>query len=239
MPFPEQHQYLTIIGDCYGATERWQFGLRLSDGGVSNQVTAEAVSDDIQRWWQATAPYNTVVDGFGPSSTHRLTEVKCARIQPDGTYPPTDASYSHFYLPPIAGDQTPPAGQLPQGTVCVTLTTAVPRGLASKGRIYLPGSSRYVPQSDGLITSTNANAIAASIKRLINEINANTEVGNVMIYSRGKGVPTYDAQHKRVEYTYPNPGASRPVTGVRVGRVVDTQRRRRRSLAETYQVQTL
>lgn len=233
MPFPEQHQYLTVIGDAYNAAERWQFGLRLSDGGVSNQATAEAISDDVETWWRANSPYSSGTDKLGSLNTHRLTEVKVARIQPDGTYPLDDPSYSHFYLPPIVGTDIPGDGTVPQATIAVTLTTGVPRGYASKGRIYLPPTSTAKPQADGLIPAAFAGIVAASMVRLINAINANTVVGNVMIYSRGKGVPSFDADHNRVEYTYPNPGASRPVTGVRVGRVVDTQRRRRRSLPET------
>lgn len=239
MPYPEQHQYMTVIGDAYGGTERWQFGMRLSDGGVSNQETALAISDDVQRWWTEAAPYVGGTDSFGSVNTHRLTELKVARIGVDGTYPANEVSYSHFYLPPIVGLYAPVAGQLPQGSVCVTLTTALPRGLASKGRVFLPPSTRYAPQADGLMTAAAATQLAKCMQRFINEINANAVVGNVMIYSRGKGVAAYDAQHKRVEYTYPNPGASQPVTGVRVGRVIDTQRRRRRQLNELPQVQPL
>lgn len=232
MGYPNQHQYLTVIGDSYGSTERWQFGLRISDGGVSNQVTAEAVADDIEAWWRGTTGYVSSTQ-FLPSSTHRLTELKCARIGTDGQYPDGQASYSHFYLPPIAGLGTPPAGQTPQSTVAVTLTTAVPRGLASKGRIFLPPSQRYQPATaDGLLSTADATSIRQSIIVLINAINANTEVGNVQVFSRGKGEASYNAVKKRVEYTYPNTGAVNNVTGVRVGRVVDTQRRRRRSLAE-------
>lgn len=237
--YPNQHQYLTIIGDSYSSTERWQFGLRISDGGVSNQVTAEAVSDDVEAWWRGTTGYVSSTS-FLPSSTHRLTELKCARIGVDGTYPDNEVSYSHFYLPPIAGTGTPPAGQTPQSTIAVTLTTPVPRGLASKGRIYLPPSQRYQPlAADGLLSTADANSIAQSVRVLINAINANTEVGNVQIFSKGKGVPTYNSTRNRIEYTYPNAGAVNNVSGVRVGRVVDTQRRRRRSLNESPQVAAL
>jgi hypothetical protein len=233
MPFPEQHQYMTVIGDCYGSAERWQFGMRLTDGGVSNQVTAEAISDDVEAWWRGTTGY-TSSNQFLPISTHRLTELKVARIQPDGTYPDTDPSYSHFYVPPIVGPAIPKDGTVPQNTIAVTLTTALPRGYASKGRIYLPPSQLYVVTTGtGLIPVTYADQIRDSIRILINAINANTVVGNVAIYSRGKGVPTFNSVKNRIEYTYPNPGASNVVTGVRVGRVVDTQRRRRRSLPET------
>lgn len=239
MTFPHRHQYVTVIGDCYGATERWQFGFRLDPMGPGNQSVADAVAGYVEQWWRSTTPYTAGVDTFQPSNTHRLTEVKVAAIDPDGTYPADIPSASHFYPAPIVGDFTPPTGQSAQQTMCVTLTTALPRGLASKGRIFLPPSYWYKPGSDGLMTAADALKVGKSIQRLINAINADSLVGLVSIFSRGRGEASYDAQHKRVEYTYPNPGAVNAVTGVKVGRVVDTQRRRRRALPEGYQLQPL
>ena len=239
MPFPQTHHYVSVIGDAFGGVERWQFGFRLTPGGVSNEATALAIADDVEAWWRPTAPYGAG-NIFNSCANRRLTEVKVATIQPDGTYPDDQPSYSHFYLPPIAGQSQSPAGSTPQDTLAVTLTTALPRGYASKGRIYLPTSSDYVPQqADGLITAAVATSIATSVKTLINTINANAVVGNVAIYSRGRGVPSFDAERNRIEYTYPNPGAVNNVTGVRVGRVIDTQRRRRRQLVEGYVTDTV
>lgn len=237
MPFPAQHQYMTVIGDAYGGTERWQFGMRLTDGGVSNEVTALAIADDVEKWWVGTGDQG--MNAFSPADTHRLTELKVARIGIDGTYPEGEASYSHFYLPPLVGGAARLAGASAQQTMCVTLTTALPRGYASKGRVYLPPSGRMVTGADGLITADAALEIANSVWNLITDINANAVVGNVAIFSRGRGVPSYDAENNRIEYTFPNPGAVQNVTGVRCGRVIDTQRRRRRQLVENYATEDL
>lgn len=230
MPYPVQHQYMTVIGDCYGGTEKWQFGMRLTDGGVSNEETALAISDDVEAWWLGTGANDYVT-----LNTHRLVELKVARIGVDGKYPDGEVAYSHFYLPPIAGQVAPQAfaNPLPQSTIACTLTTAVPRGLASKGRIFCPPSAQQALGADGRIPEGNAQNIAASVRDFINAINANTVVGNIAIFSRGKGVGTYDPVKNKIIYTYPNPGAFNVVTGVSVGRVVDTQRRRRRSMAES------
>lgn len=239
--FEYQHFYLSIIGDCYTAAEKWQFGLRGlgTDGVVTNQQVAEAAAPIVQAWWQQTGAF-TSPNNFEAPNTHRLTELKVAQIDLDGTYIDGTYSYSHFYLPPIAGGATKRDGQSAQQTIAATLLTAVPRGLASKGRIYLPPSWHYIPQStDGLIPSGDASALANSVKTLINQLNALPDFGPVMVMSKGKGVPSYNATKHRVEYDYPNPGASNAVTAVRVGRVVDTQRRRRRSLPETPVVTTL
>jgi hypothetical protein len=227
MPYPNTHMYLTVHGDAYGATEQWQFGLRLTDGGVSGQVTADAASGPVQSWW------SNVNNGF--IATHRLTSIKCAQIDVDGHYPPTVISGEHFYVPPVAGPTAWASNQqaIPQNSICVTLTTAVPRGHASKGRVFLPPQIFDV-QADGLLIATDAATIAQGFRDLIAALNAQTVIGNVIVASRGKGVRSVDDKGK-VTYTFPNPGAQNNVTGVAVGRVVDTQRRRRRSLTESRQ----
>jgi len=237
--FAAQHQYMTVIGGLYSGPETWQFGLRITDGGVSNEVTALAIAPIVEAWWRGTG--YTGLDEYGPSSYIKLTELKVARIRPDGTYPPAEVAYSHFYLPPIVGGIVGFPAPHAQLTTCITLTTAVPRGLASKGRIYLPASSKMVDiaAADGRMTQNNANVLAASVARLIASINANAVVGNVQVMSKGKGVPVDNPAKHRYDYTFPNPGVSNNVTGTRCGRVVDTQRRRRRSMIEAPEVATV
>lgn len=238
MGFPAIHHYVTIIGDSYVSAERWQFGFRLSDGGASNQATALAIAPHVENWWRGVAPYgaNNV---FNAVNTHRLTELKVARINTDGSYvtvnpdaTPAPGAYSHFYLPAIAGPNVSKDGTVAQNTVAVTLTTALPRGLASKGRIYLPPSMQYVVSGAGIMSALAAQEIGSSIRTLINLINAEALVGNVQILSKGKGVANWDPVKHKVTYTHPTVGAAQNVTGVRCGRVIDTQRRRRRGLVE-------
>jgi len=238
VPFPLPHHYVTVIGDSFGSTEAWQFGFRLTDGGASNEATALAIAAHVEAWWTPAAPYGAG-NIFNSLATHRLTELKVAKIREDGTYPPDEPSYSHFYLPPIAGQTGKPAGMTAQDTTAVTLTTALPRGLASKGRLYLPPHAQALPDATGLVPAATIDPVMQSIRTLINAINATAVVGNVAVFSRGKGVPTYNADRNRIEYTYPNPGAFNVVTGVSMGRVVDTQRRRRRQLTELPQVAAL
>ena len=233
MPYPNAHGYVSVIGSCYGATEHWQFGFRVDPAPVGNQAMADDLAPLIQAWWHGDSPYTAGVDKLASLNTHTLDEVKVAQVDVDGNYKTDVPSASHLFTTPVVGSQNPNAGQLPQGTVVATLTTALPRGLASKGRIFLPPSGEYIPGTDGRIASGSADHLRDSVLRLIRSINASSLVGNVTVFSRGRGVPTYNATKHRVEYTYPNPGAKNIVTGVRVGRVVDTQRRRRRSLSES------
>lgn len=231
--YPTPYMYVSVIGDSYNAAEKWQFGLKLSDGGISNQVTVDAIWADIQKWWIADSTAYTPSNGFFSLTTHRLTEVKVARILASGKYPPTEASASHFFVPAVAGANPPLAGQIAQGSLVATLTTSLPRGLASKGRVFLPPSARYNTTTSGLISTADATAIADSVRILITALNANPQVGNVQVFSRGKRQRGPDLPNGKRTYTYPNPGAAFNVTGVRVGRVIDTQRRRRRALVES------
>lgn len=232
--YTEQHYYVSVIGDAYSTAEKWQFGFRLRNGPDAIDVVAEAMATTISNWFTdvgATAN----VDQMRFSNAHRLTELKIAKIDTNGLYLDGTESYSHFYATPPTGTVAPLAGELPQNSVAVTLLTAKPRGLASRGRIFLPPSALYAPGTDGRLTVAGATQLATGVKRLINNINTLTNVTSVAVFSKGKGVAAYDATHKRVTYTYPNAGATENVTGVGVGRVVDTVRRRRRQLVENRQ----
>lgn len=229
MPFTSSHYYMTVIGDAYGATDRWQFGLRMTQPAAppGTDVVVNGLWDDVSNWWT-----KSVGAGLFPSNTHRLTEVKVAWINIDGKYPSNFPSASHFFLPPIAGAGTPPAGQVAQNTAAVTLTTAVPRGLAAKGRCFLPPNANLITATDGRMATTQALNLAQSVWDLIKGINADPNVGDVVVMSRGRRLRGPAKPNGQPTYTYPNPGATNIVTGVSCGRVIDTQRRRRRSLIE-------
>lgn len=228
--FTAQHQYVTIHGDFFTGVETWQFGLRISDGGVSNQATADALKATVQNWWQGLGPFIAGEQIQSPASTH-LTELKVARITTAGTYT-AEAAASAFYVPKVNGRATMTTELPTQLATAVTLTTALPRGLGSKGRIFLPALGETYPETDGRMSVNHALVIANSIKRLIMEFNANALVGNVQVMSRGKAVRGPSLPNGQPTYTYPGPGVTNNVTGVRCGRVEDTQRRRRRALTE-------
>jgi hypothetical protein len=220
---------MTVIGDAYSAAEKWQFGLRMIPGALPNDpaTVVEALADDVFNWWTQAG-----TTSLSPVNTHRLTELKVALIGTNGEYVPDTFSVSHFYLPPTAGITAPPAGMTAQNTTAVTLTTAVPRGLASKGRVFLPPNGNMITASDGRIATSSALNLANSFKVLLNGINADTHVGDVVVMSRGRALRGPAKPNGQPTYTYPNPGATNKVTGCSVGRVIDTQRRRRRSLVE-------
>jgi hypothetical protein len=142
-----------------------------------------------------------------------LREAKLAFIGADGRYTRDP------YLVPIAdgaGAGSDQGQTLPQAALAVSLVTER-RGPSGKGRFYLPmpvlpiGFSLLADQAQCQEVAVNA---AQLIANLGNAPGWDVDSGGVVVAST-KGFNT-------------------PVTGVRVGRVVDTIRTRRRSLSESY-----
>lgn len=231
MTFTTQHRYLSVIGAAYNNTEKWQFGLRLTDCPGTNDAIAAAAAPIFKNWWTNLANFAGTQNAGAPN-THELKEIKVATVDVDGTYPPNTVSSSFFYPAATLGPNVPPTAMLPQASVAATLLTAIPRGRGSKGRIFLPPSTWATTGADGRMTPVNAGNIANGVKNFILLLNAEPSIGSVAVMSRGKAAPLPPVLGKRPKYTYPNPGTTAIATSVRVGLVVDTQRRRRRALAE-------
>lgn len=122
------------------------------------------------------------------------------------------------YTTPVIGTTT--IATPPQDSIVVTLTTDKPRGLANKGRIYLPSGFADVQGTDGRISPSAATSIANRFATLMTAINTYC-VSTIGQY--GVGVASSVGA-----------GAFEIVTGVAVGNLIDTQRRRRNRLTETY-----
>lgn len=102
-----------------------------------------------------------------------------------------------------------------QIALVASLGTDVQRGRTSRGRIYIPmGLAPGDVDATGHIAGALAQAVATSTAQLVTDINGAVS-GSVVVFSS-------------IGQIYSE------VDRVMVGDVVDTQRRRRRSLAETY-----
>lgn len=159
------------------------------------------------------------------SSQARLDRVSLNAIGPDGHY--ADPGNPHDFDFPSATAPTGPSAvtSWPQLTTCVSLRTAVSRGLGTHGRVYTP--TALASAATGRVSAGNAASIATSFKDFIVALNAIDQLlvaGNVRV-----GVVS----------NVGSPGPSRIVTNVLVGDVLDTQRRRRNALVETYSAATV
>lgn len=225
-PYDRKHLRITWGGKLPG-NEDWSCSINMAavDGlatitGNNNFIdamdTSGAFLDSV-----ATA----VSDYHTRATTHiaasgKLTYVKVAKIEVDGRYP-ADYNASEHVFSSIGGGGGNEA--IPnQIALAVSLTTDVTRGPAHRGRFYLPVPAAFAVPTDGLISASVATDVTASTRTFLEALSdfpgIDTPVSpEVVVMSRKSGAPR-----------------TREVTGVAVGRVLDTQRRRRRSLPETY-----
>lgn len=208
-PFIAPHLYLQWGGKLPGG-ESWSCGLRMSPTGGGDVASAAAMLPAVKT---AVQTYHTTPN-LNLNARALLSFVKLNAIGTDGRY--MLGTTNEIIVADIGGTGT--AASAPPNQVClaVSLRTAVTRGPASKGRFYLPLPT-YMVASDGRISTVDATSADTATETFIaalNAVDANFKVG---VYSRKAGAP-----------------AQRLVTGARVGRVLDTQRRRRRSLVEAY-----
>ena len=146
---------------------------------------------------------------IGMSQVFRLGWVKLAAIGTDGRYP--EGSEAVLYeTAPLAGSTT--AKHPPQVSLAVTLETGFTRGRAARGRLFLPTTGQDVG-NDGLITAGAAEGVATRTAQFIDDVTDLMAAPALVMSDVGAGT-------------------TRPVEAVSVGRVFDTQRRRRRSLQE-------
>lgn len=225
MAFPFEH-YLLVMGGPLGDSEEWTTSLRISsaDAGATTASEQAALLDLAA----AISPIfaRTSTAGGPMSAKAKLAWLKYNRIGTDGRYV-RSVTNVHDLPAPIAntGAQLYPH----QVAIVATLETSVSRGLAAKGRMFLPSPRFAGVQGDFTLAPADVASAAAWVRDLLDAINTTASVGDVVVMSKG-GVDRDGT---------PRAGVSRPVTGVNVGSVLDTMRSRRGKLVETRQSEAL
>jgi hypothetical protein len=204
--------------------------------GVEQHVTtmrlvgnagSELGDDEAQAFMANLEPaLRTYITGGGFHSGYRVTWMKLNNIGPDGKYVSKTNTNRRDFVTVMNGGST--SGHPAQIALACTLTTTAQRGLASKGRFYQGGLglSGYTPATaDGLISATQAADFGNRCKTLLEAINNNPGLD--------ANFGGYDV-HIVSDGGLSGVGVARKVTGIKVGRVLDTQRRRRGSLVENY-----
>lgn len=222
MPYPGQFHRLVLIGELYTDTFNTTLAIvpsALGELGMPavGTSTLTAVAGIVSAWWNNA----TAGAGSGAIQAARLTGIKLNRIGIDGRYV-DPVTMEHTYPTAIAGINS--AVVAPQLAVVATLRTAIERGRASKGRMYLPPTQAIsaLVAGDGRSSAAQALQQANGVKALITSLNSTyTAIGRVGVAS--------DAGAGRFEH----------VTAVSVGRVPDTMRSRRSTQDEDYQTVTV
>lgn len=212
---------VTLSGTMFGGTEEWSTGFFLGQEGSDAADLNQLGLDVIRNAWTT---FFTAA-GSQVNSAYRFTQAKSATIGVDGKTIEGTVQYS-YPTGTISGGvatNTHP----PQCALVVTLLSDRPRGKASKGRMYLPGFSGNITSS-GKADATQIGTVATNLKTFFDALVGNFDITDQLILAaKGTGaLPALTAQNDYVET-------------IRVGDVVDTQRRRRNGLAEVYTSRTL
>lgn len=195
-----------------GKSEIWTTGIRIAQGSGGNfgflddpQAWVTAFAVKLRTWFQLTAN--------GMASSAKLEWVKCNNIRPDGTY--KDAITHQATVTPTAGGAAT-VGVPSYCSVAITLETGLVRGLAARGRIYLPNYT-YVA-TGAQISAGDVTAVLGAGKNLMDAILttsiASAVVGPVVASKVGTG-------------------AIRSLTGLSVDNIYDVQRRRKNRAQST------
>lgn len=208
--------HVTLIGTAWSGQEEWQTGFYMGsptqDAAVPTQLFADAVRDAWITFFSSQE--GNISSGF------KFTTAKCARLLKNGLYD-GEAVESHAAAT-VSGGAISSTPMPPQVSLVATLIAGSGKGLAGKGRMYLPGVNAAIDGTGHIISPAPQN-IATKLSEFFNAINGSFDApGEVINVSRG---------HK----AQLGLGARNvPVNGIRVGNVYDTQRRRRNQLAEQY-----
>jgi hypothetical protein len=160
------------------------------------------------------AAYKDAINVFHMASTMSsaatCTFVKFNKIDPlTGHYANLTDSFTYIQVAGIVGSGSITHAQL---SLACTILTNRARGRGSKGRIF-PPVAQMTPDSSGYVSTSTRDALSASFKTLVNSVNAASISGRVVVFSKIQQSVT-------------------DVNAIEVGRVMDVQTRRRRSLLE-------
>lgn len=219
------HFLLSFGGTLAADQEQWANNIRLGPplGGTFGAITnPEGALDDIET--DLRTLFGT--PNMGASSDVKVRWIKLNEIGPDGRYANQSETHAKYLegTEVFAGPGTPSLP--PQCSVAVSWTTGRSRGPGSKGRVFVPRPSFGVDPA-GRISSATVATMVTAWTTFIQNLN---------------NWPGLDWPNSPVAVVASNVGAPGPmeqITGVRIGDVMDTQRRRRESIVETYQVGTV
>lgn len=213
MTFANEHVVLQWGGAMPGP-EIWSNSLRMNKINPSadplpsqadlNTALQGSFSTALTNFWLA-------IDNFVGTAT-TLKFFKANRVGVDGKY--IDPTTNEKNMGGLTGQGgTNRQNQLGQ---VVTWTTAIARGRASKGRIFTPCNLFVIDATTGQIPIADAQTIANAAKAFITALN--TAAAPLLL--------------EAAVMSNVGTGVSQEITGTKVGRVTDTQRRRRNKAIE-------
>lgn len=215
MAYPYSFIKLTFGGDLNNTDEVWACGFHIGkESANTTQNDLENIgSVQLQVIWDAIDNFHSSADNAVPRDM-RLQWVKMAAIGTNGKYLGTPVE--HIYPSAQTGSST--ASFIPSTAVVYTLVADKFKDPGKYNRFYLPTT----PPSATLqhkLTSAQTQARATSLANFINDINAALAV---------------EFAGLRVRVVSQKTNIYRQVSSIRVGDIIDVQRRRRNALRESY-----
>lgn len=211
---------------------------RVTFGGANQQIPGEI--------WSCNVNVQRPAPDFGPlldheaylnaiqaaltawfvSSTNKISNVatlayvKANAIGTDGKYSDPTVTHQHNYTSTIVGGSAPSAmwGLLSFAT---SWTTARMRGVGSHGRVYLPNYTLPPAANGGVTIDVTAQSLLLTAGKGLLTVLASSGATLCEPIVASKGGKS-------------GGGINSKITGVRIGNVVDVQRRRKNALLETY-----
>lgn len=223
--------FLLAWGGTLHGSEIWSNSVRMARPleeplGPPDDATMEDALDDV------TADIRNFISTGTFHGQLRLTWVKFNRINSLGLYEQSGKTYERILTGAAGFAQG--AGQsttynVPQASVAVSLRTARDRGVGSAGRFFLPGVAAAASvASDGRLTTAQQTSLNTAVQAFLNNLN-NWPLDDAFWGDAGSAPRLVIASPGGRNHPE---GLNEPVTQAGVGRVVDTQRRRRNDLSE-------
>lgn len=221
-PFATAHVLIQWGGKLPGG-EQWSCSIRCAEQEHIAGSTTVPSADSVASWNDGAIKDAVLAFHTRPEShinaAALLSFVKANRIDLDGKY--MDPTTSDYTFSDVAGGGGTNNLVPNQVALAVSLLTGYSRGPAHRGRFFLPLPAMALG-TDGRFSAALATETAGSVKTFLEALADTPGIDapnslTPMVMSRKSGAP-----------------AQRKITGAAVGRVLDTQRRRRKSLGEAY-----
>jgi hypothetical protein len=210
-----------ILKGTLGTTETWSIGAAYGIVGIAPDVPDQAAADGI------LTNIKAAIAGSGaiPAALQTLMSAQCtavtARVEKRAENESILTVSEGLLSAPVSGTGT--SSKSPQDALVFSLRTNTP-GPRGRGRIYWPALGASLSTSFQLSTPTPAAAVAGA-KTMLQAFN--TAIDNYYI-GIASALRSALAVRSLADHTCRN------VVSVQVGTTMDTQRRRRESIPETY-----
>lgn len=186
MTYPNPYLYLTFHWAAAGSGEVGQFGLKFDSAAPATQALVDGCGAAATTMWGALT--------MDICQFHRLQFLRLASVDVNGHYVAGTIAYDHVFPGSVPGGGAAINEYPLQVAHVLSLHTAMPRGQAHEGRVYLP------PITENLGTAwtwtpaqcTSRNNTFATMLTALN----GALPGPATVFSKGtKAAPTVGAKH--------------------------------------------